>query len=637
MRYIKKRMVSLILTVCMVLSITSCSKKQIGISANTTSNIQTTENVTKETATSKPDTTKATEKETDISSDDGGYVAPAFAKIANGTKGSKEFSDYCTELFKKEATENLIDYHYLVSDGNNFGITEYSKDFGEVDYSNPSDTSKLNDILNKLSEFNYSKLTDTQKETFEVLYDELTTDIANSKYALIPYVFGKTFGAQINTPLFLAEYTLNNENDVKEYLDLLNGLKGYYEDLIAYENERIKAGYPMSDQMINSIIEQCEAFKADPENNYLIATFNDRIVALSDIPEETRNAYIDKNKHIVLESVIPAYSYLVEQFKGMLGKGAKTGGITNYKEFRGYMEYFLKSSVGTDKTPDEVQALLEKYAKASFTALQAAMYKNSSILDNLEDPEFIESEPEKITEDLLTKIFNDFPTVPDVTVKYHTVHPSLSDFMSPAFYITSPVDNYKVQNIYINNGASNSFSGLYPTVAHEGYPGHLYQNLYYSNVEHEYVRDIMNFTGYSEGWATYVEMMSYNYGISDKTLASALANYNVYELCLYGEIDLGVNYYGWNRDKLTKFVRESFGMANDEIIDSFLEAVSEKPGNYLHYIFGYIEFMEMKSKASKALGSKFNLKQFNKFLLDFGPAPFYIIDEHLDEWIEKQK
>ena len=62
----------------------------------------------------------------------------------------------------------------------------------------------------------------------------------------------------------------------------------------------------------------------------------------------------------------------------------------------------------------------------------------------------------------------------------------------------------------------------------------------------------------------------------------------------------------------------------------------DEPANYLKYTIGYLEFMELREKAEKKLGDKFNQKNFHQFLLDMGPCQFYVLDEYLDDWIAEQ-
>ena len=147
---------------------------------------------------------------------------------------------------------------------------------------------------------------------------------------------------------------------------------------------------------------------------------------------------------------------------------------------------------------------------------------------------------------------------------------------------------------------------------------------------------MFNVTGYTEGWATYVEAYSYNYG----GLSEAAAKFNrintTLTLNVYSQIDVGVNYKGWTREETEKFLAKSFGEeVAKENVDEIYNAMVEEPANYLNYYLGYLEIDALKTKAEKQLGDKFNLKEFNKFILDFGPAQFNVIEKYLDVWMSE--
>jgi uncharacterized protein (DUF885 family) len=174
---------------------------------------------------------------------------------------------------------------------------------------------------------------------------------------------------------------------------------------------------------------------------------------------------------------------------------------------------------------------------------------------------------------------------------------------------------------------------IYTTVAHEGYPGHLYQCVYFRNQDPAPIRNLMNFTGYDEGWATYVEMYSYHISGIDERLADFLEVYTVVILCMYARADIGIQYEGWNRDKVIDYVTGFIG--DKKIAGAIYETLLEEPAIYLPYAVGYLEIMELRDKAELALGDQFVPKKFHQFLLEIGPAQFSIINDHLDQWIKE--
>ncbi|MDR2751460.1 MAG: DUF885 domain-containing protein, partial [Clostridiales bacterium] len=177
---------------------------------------------------------------------------------------------------------------------------------------------------------------------------------------------------------------------------------------------------------------------------------------------------------------------------------------------------------------------------------------------------------------------------------------------------------------------------LFTTLAHEGYPGHLYQNVYFRQTNPDPVRSVMSFTGYSEGWAVYCELLSYKYCAANTMAAESLRNYAIRNYALYGMTDIGVNYYGWTLDELSSFLA-SHGVASRSAASGMYNLVLEDPGNYLNYTIGFLEMNALREKAEKALGNRFIAKEFHKLVLTTGPTWFDLLEAEVNSWIAQQK
>ena len=112
---------------------------------------------------------------------------------------------------------------------------------------------------------------------------------------------------------------------------------------------------------------------------------------------------------------------------------------------------------------------------------------------------------------LQQKIQADFPALADVTFELRTVHDSMKDYLSPAFYLTPPMDTGTPNVIYINPAANYQGLELFTTLAHEGFPGHLYQTVTFQRQNPSGIRNLLCTSGFAEGWATYVEPFAYQY------------------------------------------------------------------------------------------------------------------------------
>ena len=104
----------------------------------------------------------------------------------------------------------------------------------------------------------------------------------------------------------------------------------------------------------------------------------------------------------------------------------------------------------------------------------------------------------------------DFPELGQTSYEVKYINPVLQDYLSPAFYLSPPIDETNNNVIYINANPKYDLTKIYPTIAHEGYPGHLYQIVYFRQNCNNNLRKILNFPGYTEGWAVYTEQLSYD-------------------------------------------------------------------------------------------------------------------------------
>ena len=220
------------------------------------------------------------------------------------------------------------------------------------------------------------------------------------------------------------------------------------------------------------------------------------------------------------------------------------------------------------------------------------------------------TDPKEILNSLSLDIQKTFPKLPQTSVEVKYVPKAMEAHLSPAFYMIPALDDTEENVIYVNQAQMGNKLTLYTTLAHEGYPGHLYQTVYYASTKPDPLRSIFNFGGYVEGWATYAEKNS-----------SIL-------LALYALADMGIHYDGWNRMDTVKFFKE-YGVGSAEIVNQIYDLIIGSPGNYLKYYIGYVEFLELKKKWVEKKGEDFSQKEFHKAVLDVGPAPFELVEKYM--------
>lgn len=552
-----------------------------------------------------------------------------------GRTEEERFEEFSNELFKEDIVENTINLHYTLAYPEDYGITDYEVSLGDYSIEELEDNEKeLKALKKELEGFDRDELNEEQQMAYDLLMDyvEMELEVVDLTYYYEP--LSPLGGYQAQLPILLAEYTFRNEQDVKDYLALLPCIDDVFEDILVYEEVRAEEGLFMADFVLEAVLEQCEEFIENPEDNYLIEVFNDKIDEMDELSEEEKEAYKEQHEELVLTEVVGGYELLIDGLEELEGSGENELGMCYLEDGERYYEYLVKCDTGSDSTVEELEKRIERYLENCEEEMYSIFEKAPDVYYELDTYEYSYTDPEDIMEDLIVQCEKDFPAPPEVdyTIKY--VHESMEEHTSPAFYLTPPIDDTENNVIYVNNEYVDD--EIYTMIAHEGYPGHLYQTVMWENSEYSLVRNLFSYPGYTEGWATYTEMYAYDISGLSEPMADLLSCDNAYSLAVSAYIDIGVNYEGWDVDDVEDYLAD-LGIGDAEVAQEIFEAVVEEPANYLRYFVGYIEIVNLRNHAKEELGDDFDLKEFHGFMIEVGPAPFYLIEERMYDWIEEQQ
>ncbi len=222
--------------------------------------------------------------------------------------------------------------------------------------------------------------------------------------------------------------------------------------------------------------------------------------------------------------------------------------------------------------------------------------------------------------------------LPPISCDIKYIGESLSATSAPAFYLTPQMDAFHKNVIYINPASSLEGTALFTTLAHEGFPGHLYQTVYaresgIADTKNP-LRGILDYPGYAEGWALYVELLSYdyagNYYAADTEIQKTARSL---ELCLCALLDLHIHYYGLTLPQ-TQALLAQFGLSADAA-ENIYSYIAEEPANYLKYYLSYLEILSLKQEAEKLWKEEYSDYRFHQFYLDAGPSDFLSLRERL--------
>lgn len=581
------------------------------------------------------------------------------------TKDARAFQHFSGNFFTSELTANTLNMHYTVANPASYGINSYEPVLPV--YSREEKANSLKDItasVELLNSIDVSRLNEKEAYAYRLLLPYLENEKKGISLHYYSAPLSPSSGMQSQLPILLAEYALRSKRDIKDYLALLDQTDSYFEGIISYLNEQAGEGLFMPDYSIDKVIAQCDTImdKASLENgtHFLHTTFEERLNELlgqRTITEKEKLAYLSENDRLLTTVMYPAYQRLGDELLLLRGRGLNENGLYYYPEGKDYYLYLIRSQTSSYRDIGDIKMLLFKNFDKNFDSLYSLLKDNPSLLttNDTSDSSFAFEAPAEMLKNLQHMIKTDFPALSDVSgsnglpiCRVKSISENLEEYCSPAFYLTPPLDNIRENVIYINQKNNPSGVDLYTTLAHEGYPGHLYQTVYmqlYFNKEGiNPVRSLLSYGGYVEGWAMYVELQSYDYaktlmkeeGIDAEALYESYKLDRQIQLCLYSLLDIAIHYEGATYPQVHKMLA-SVGISNASTTRAIYEYIVEEPGTYLKYYLGYLEILELKEEAKELWQDAYSEYRFHRFFLENGPADFTNLKLQLEKSARQKK
>lgn len=580
----------------------------------------------------KNDTTENTERAQESFSED-------------ALKEQQEFEQYLDDYFKDVVTDDTLTYNYTIRDGADYGLEEPEVTLGDPGMTAEEieqDKEEFEGWVKKLDAIDRSCLTEDQKLTYDVLdeYFEVSAGIFDNVYLYEP--FSPMRGLQANIATNFTDYRFDDKGDVERYIELLGQIPDYFAEYLDFEQEKSEKGYFMSDAVCDKVISQCKDFVADKENHFMVTTFNDNIDALDFLTDEEKAEYKEANKQAVVNSLLPAFENVAAVLSGLKGTGTNDGGICNYDGGKEYYEYLLKNFAGTAKSPEEVIDMLDTELQKLMVSLYQYYLGNQAAYEYFAanyDSIFAETDQmtaSEMVDKMMETASEHYPDAGTINYKAEALDKNLETIMDDvlAYYMAPAIDDPDNNLIRVNGLHTD---GMWTTLAHEGYPGHMLQNAYYMSTDPEPVRTLMNFLGYKEGWAMYAcydSLYYYEYEEPEygNTIAALYQLNDEMSYLMMGRVDLGINYEGWTLQDTADYLTKN-GMDGSAAQELYTTMVGD-PAVYQSYSTGYYEMKELRDYAEEKMGDDFDLKTFNTIILETGPCQFDILKEQVDKKLQ---
>lgn len=566
-------------------------------------------------------------------------------------------------IFTEQLTASTIDLHYTLAHPHKHGITEYTPTLPV--YDPDRDREELlatENLLTELRGIDGDRLTPPDADLLTALEKAYSLRLESAPCRYFGEPLSVAGGMHVQLPILLSEYTFRSIRDVEDYLALIEQTDRYFASLLSYEQHKKEAGLFMSAASLDKVISQCDSILTRKEltagSHFLQICFNERLENLalklnSEMPDTltpTQQAeYIRRHNESLLNIMLPAYDALSDGLFLLRDDSAPLRGLAAFEDGQTYYEYLLKSTVGSYRAPADIKNMYISQLLKDYASLCALIEANPDMAVALRRGTYHElpfENTDDMLKDLQNRISADFPSylfagtgAPTVTLK--KVHPCLSPYSAPAFYLTVPLDDSDSNVIYLNNTDTFTDLTLYTTLAHEGFPGHLYQTVYHNRhlVQNDLnpAKQLLWYGGYLEGWALYTEFFAYDYAadilrsdhrFSDAACVEMEKHNRSMQLCLYSLLDYVIHYENALPQDLRPYL-EPFGITEAADILTVYQSIVEDPCNYPKYYLGYLEICCLQQLASQKWGTAYTDYRFHTFLLENGPADFEFLQQKL--------
>ena len=565
-------------------------------------------------------------------------------KNKDNKEDNKEFDEFLNRVFKNIIETSYLYLHSSVVDYKSLGLEKPEPEWGEIKYNDPDNEESLSE-LNELLSFDYDSLSYQQQYDYDLLEYSLYETLANYEFENYSFLYGSDVDVISSISSNLSDFVFHDKEEVEDYLLLVDDTKRYLNDIKKFTEDQMKDNIYMSNAMADNSIELLSRLLSKEEDNTLITTFDNRIDNLDFLSVDEKEEYKERNKKIVLDDIIPTLKDTKTFLEEISDDLEDASCLTLYNIDKNYAEltYILNGSYNLpideiyQRTYDGYMEILDAYVAGYY---KDAFNEVNKIKNNPQGV-FAYDNARDILDYLANNLNSYYPSIGNVDYEIDEMDASSAANSTVAYYWPAPLDNLNQNIIKTNpNNLKKDPASTYTTLAHEGFPGHLYQHVYYQKTNPHKFRNTQSFIGYTEGYAVRAQEDALYFGnfaenIADETLDVMVFD-SIFYFAGYSLLDIGINYYGWSEDELAEVLEETL-LFDKSAAPEVIEFLTDMPGVYCSYGLGYTYLTNFRDEAKKALGDKFDIVEFNKVILDCGPSPFALVKYKVDEYIAEHK
>lgn len=541
---------------------------------------------------------------------------------------NKDFDLFLDTIFDELVSDNYLYMHFNVADYKAMGIEKPEVGFGHIVYGvDEEEFNKTEKQLEDLLAFDYDKLSLRQQYDYDLLHYSLLETLCGLEYSKYNLIFSSSSQFCDGIVTNLMEFAMYDEESEEDFLAVLKDVPNYINEAIEYSKQQSNDGLYHSDDML------------DEEISYI-----DNLISSNgkSIYEHYKEYDIyPEVKELVENEVIPAFVTLKEYLNTLYGK-TKSDKLALTKINKGYAEYTYITNTSNNGDMYAIYTqLIEVYSDWVNNFINA--YQNNEHIledyeDFLNDDKAINLSAEDMLEYLRNNSSKRYEYLEDANYVVSALD-TLGD-STLGYYVSPPIDNLNQNVIRVNakiNNEDYDQMSVFEVMAHEGFPGHLYQNIYFQQKNPHKFRATQSFIGYTEGYADLAAMDAIDMlNVDDEYKAVAKLNSITFNShLLLSIVDLGVNYFGWDVNTIGNKLEKLF--LDKAIAQPLYDMVVAMPGTFVRYGVGYVSHLNLRKKAMDELGDKFDFVAYDRAIIENGPLPFAILEGVVEDYINENK
>ena len=568
-----------------------------------------------------------------------------FANFSPSQGTEEEFKQFVEDFAFETAQSSYMTTHIMMENPEDFGIDksecplEISPHFDENSWDETA--SSIEELQTELKRYNPDNLSAEMRNIYYYLefYADSSSRLNQDKFKYYGCAFEQVSGIHAQLPSILGEWDFRCEQDIKDIIEIMKDIPSYIDSLLVYTSTQVERGEWVGD--VQGIINSCQEVIDNGENSSMLKGMLNNIqkVELTDKQLEEYTAEITQTYK---DYIIPAYQSIIDAMNSIDERSQVQGSIADLEYGKEYYEALFYSNTSVDKEIEQVVDEIDDMRNQIMYELQSVLYSNPQLLDTMgEDITTGFTSYEEIIGFLSEKYEEDFPAIDFPKYEAEPLAKDMEVDGISAYFVIPPLDHSSPMKIRVNTGTGNDISSVntFTTLAHEGVPGHMYQTAYVYENFSPWTNIICDFIGYTEGYATYVELYSLQYlsgieGISQDDL-NFLRLYNMYDYLTVAYLDIQVNYYGMSLEDMA--VELGYSRNDTEAIEPLYEQLIYNPGVFLPYYIGFLEIYQLRTDAEQSLGTSFSDKDFHQVLLQSGSVSFNAVERNVRDYISSYK